>query len=80
MRYKVGDRVRNVSEDHNAPVGIVGTIVSTKGETVPVGDGEFEFFQYIVKYDEGQHGLVDLFFPDGAPENDEDLEPLEEEH
>lgn len=74
MKFKVGDRVRLISEDVGAPVGLLGTVVSVEGRIVPYRDDTFEFFPYVVKYDRGQHPLVDLLFPDGTPEHEEGLE------
>ncbi len=76
MAYKVGDRVRCVSKDDNAPVGIVGTVTQVLDPQVAYFTG----FQYMVKYDPGQNEKVDLHFGSlGTPENDEDIELVTED-
>lgn len=77
MTFRVGDRVRCISKDFNAPVGIVGTVVSTEGAIVR-HQHETEFFPYIVKWDTGQNHLVDLLFPNGAPELEDGMELIGE--
>lgn len=76
MTFSVGDRVRCVSPDLNAPVGIVGTVTSIEGKTIVISRG-VEHFPYIVAWDKGQNVLIDILFPNGTPENDEGLELIE---
>ena len=76
MKFKVGDRVRCVSPDENAPVGIVGTVIGVQGKTVHHKDGTQDYFPYIVKYDRGQELMMDIVFPEGCPEDDEGIELL----
>jgi RNase P/RNase MRP subunit p29 len=76
--YEVGDRVRCVSKDRNAPVGIVGTVIEVE-RRVFLSEAGVEVYDYVVKYDEGQNAKVDEYFPNGTPERREDIELFEEE-
>jgi hypothetical protein len=65
-QYAVGDRVRCISREHDAPTGIVGTVIAT-----PNGD----LFWYLVRWDPGQSVMMDVIFPDGVtPEGPDEIE------
>jgi hypothetical protein len=75
--YKVGDRVRCVSKEKNAPVGIVGTVTKVLDSNSIL---KIFGFDYMVKYDPGQNEEMDAHFPDGpVPEEWRGIELYDEE-
>ena len=76
MTYEVGDRVRCISIDEGAPVGIVGTVVEVRHQVInDFETGKPYEFDYVVKYDEGQSAMMDMLAPNGIAEAESDLEP-----
>jgi hypothetical protein len=76
-KFEVGDRVRCVSDEESAPVGIVGTVTKVlQTGTILKSVG----FDYMVKYDPGQSEMLDRTFPGGVvPEEERGIELVEEE-
>lgn len=69
---EVGDRVRCISPEYDAPRGIVGTIVEIGRTPLHLMMKAY----WLVKWDEGQNDRVDEMFPEGTWEGPGQIEKV----